>query len=552
MNNSSSKQTGKGLFSSMDIEGKFTLALVLTLAASFVIAAAILLGQQKSSFHQMGDDTEEMIGELTRTQTSRAEATTKFKITRLGSILSSIAPTAIAEYDFGALLQYATVVLEDPDVSYVGFFSTEGETLVESGDQAAVPDELFVTAPIATDGVAMGSVKIGFNNNQTKQAVAQLEGDNEKRLQSMQGSIADALSAATLSMAVILVIIAIVVASLVFVLFNVMVKVRLAHMEERFRDVAAGDGDLTHRVPVNGNDRIDRLASYFNEFLDKIHSSITQVSGATTQLAAASEQMSTIAEQGSAGISRLQAETDQVATAMNQMTATVQEVSRNATVASEAASNASGEAAAGKEVVVQATRSINALASEVERASEVIKRVEHDSENIGMVLEVIKGISDQTNLLALNAAIEAARAGEQGRGFAVVSDEVRTLAQRTHQSTEEIKEIITKLQAGTRETVAVMEEGRTRAQQSVTEAERAVESLTNITKAVGAITDMNLQIASAAEEQTAVAEEINRNVVNINEIATETAEGGKQTATSSGDLAKLAAELQGVMAQFKI
>ncbi len=230
----------------------------------------------------------------------------------------------------------------------------------------------------------------------------------------------------------------------------------------------------------------------------------------------------------------------------------MQEVARNASSASQAAQEADGEAGNGKQVVSASIDAINALAGEVEKAAEVIDKLETDSENISKVLDVIKGIAEQTNLLALNAAIEAARAGEQGRGFAVVADEVRTLASRTQQSTEEIHEIIERLQADAESAVQVMNTGRGQAQSSVEQAAHAGESLERIAKAVTTISDMNAQIASAAEEQTAVAEEINRNIVGITQAGQESAQGAQQTATSSEELAKLAARLQGLVSQFRV
>ncbi|MDH5444557.1 MAG: methyl-accepting chemotaxis protein [Gammaproteobacteria bacterium] len=317
-------------------------------------------------------------------------------------------------------------------------------------------------------------------------------------------------------------------------------------------DIAEGEGDLTLRLTEQGKNEISMLARSFNKFAEKVHGLVTDVARHTEEVAAASEEMSNITSITNTGVNKQRHEIDQVASAMNEMTATVQEVAKHATEASQSASNADTESENGKRVVMVTIETINSLASEVGSAGEVIKLLKSQSENIGSVLDVIKEIAEQTNLLALNAAIEAARAGEQGRGFAVVADEVRTLASRTQQSTQEIETMIDQLQSGASNAVEAMAKGNEAAQASVEQAAEAGSSLEKITAAVANISDMNTQIASAAEEQSAVAEEINRNVVNINTMAEDVTHGAEQTATSSQALAELALQLQGLVRQFKI
>jgi len=317
-------------------------------------------------------------------------------------------------------------------------------------------------------------------------------------------------------------------------------------------EIAEGDGDLTQRLDESGNNEISRLAHAFNSFAEKVRGMVSQVYGSTTQLASAAEEMSLVMEETKRDTLQQQSETSQVVTAMNEMTATVQEVARHATEAASAANKADHASVDGKKVVLSTMNAIEALSSEVHSAANVISQLEKDSENIGTVLDVIKGIAEQTNLLALNAAIEAARAGEQGRGFAVVADEVRTLASRTQQSTQEIQTMIENLQVGAQTAVKVMDESRAKAEDSVTQAAKAGGSLEDITHSVSLINDMNTQIATAAEEQSAVAEEINRNIVNISEIVDRTADGANQTSVASEELASLAAQLQQLVNQFKV
>ena len=312
------------------------------------------------------------------------------------------------------------------------------------------------------------------------------------------------------------------------------------------------EGDLTVRANYQGNDELGRIAHAFNRMRERFHGMLLQLSSATTQLAAAAEETSTVNQQAGVGIRQQQSEIEQVATAMHEMAATVQEVARSAAGAAQAAQQADLEAADGRQEVSRTIDAIDLLAAEVEQAASVILQLEQDTDKIGGVLEVIRGIAEQINLLALNAAIEAARAGEQGRGFAVVADEVRTLASRTQQSTSEIQEMIEHLQMGSANAVKVMGASRNRAQEGVTQVARAGTTLDSITRAVATISDMNGQIASAAEEQSSVAEEINRNVVTVSLVAEQTSEGAQHTAATSEELARLAEQLQALVGQFRI
>ncbi|WP_431312658.1 methyl-accepting chemotaxis protein [Pseudomonas flavocrustae] len=270
------------------------------------------------------------------------------------------------------------------------------------------------------------------------------------------------------------------------------------------------------------------------------------------QVASAAEQLSAVTEQTSAGVHSQKIETDQIATAMQEMTASTQEVARNAALAAKSALDASQQAQEGDVVVKKAVVQIERLASEMDSTKSAMSALRGHAEGIGSVLDVIKAVSDQTNLLALNAAIEAARAGEAGRGFAVVADEVRGLAQRTRSSTEEIAQLITVLNESTDHMATVLEQNMLLTNSSVGLSREAGEMLRHITSAVKNIESMNDQIACAAEQQSAVGEEINRSVVNVRDISNQTAAASEETAASSMELARISVRLQGITGKFKV
>ena len=319
---------------------------------------------------------------------------------------------------------------------------------------------------------------------------------------------------------------------------------------ETVERVAAGD--LTHNYDTPRRDEMGQLQRAVQRMTVGLRELISGITDGVTQIASAAEELSAVTEQTSAGVNSQKVETDQVATAMHEMAATVQEVARNAEEASEAAVAADQQAREGDKVVGETIAQIERLAIEVGHSTEAMGHLKRESDKIGSVLDVIKSVAQQTNLLALNAAIEAARAGEAGRGFAVVADEVRSLAQRTQQSTEEIEELIAGLHSGTLQVANSMDSSRSLTDSSVELTRRAGESLGNITRTVSTIQGMNQQIAAAAEQQSAVAEEINRSVLNVRDVSEQTSAASEETAASSIELARLGTHLQGLVGRFKV
>lgn len=317
-------------------------------------------------------------------------------------------------------------------------------------------------------------------------------------------------------------------------------------------EAIARDDDLSYNVTIGARDEIGALGWAFNRMITKFKHSLHAVSDVTQQLNTVSGRVADVADSTLQAVVEQRTETDRVASAMHEMSATVQEVARHATQTAQASQGADDESKAGVLVAEQAIAGIRDLIAEIESAAVVVQHVESDTASISEVLNVIKGIAEQTNLLALNAAIEAARAGEQGRGFAVVADEVRTLASRTQKSTEEIQNMIERLQLGVKNAVSAMAAAQKRATIGSVCVEKASQSLHVIAAEVATINQMNVHIAGAAEQQSAVTEEINSNITRISHIADTTSSGATQTMHSSEDLLRLTAELRRLVSQFKL
>ncbi|MHA6572840.1 methyl-accepting chemotaxis protein [Pseudomonas yamanorum] len=311
-------------------------------------------------------------------------------------------------------------------------------------------------------------------------------------------------------------------------------------------------GDLSQDIQTSRRDELGQLQRCIGQMTVNLRGLIGGIGDSARQIASAAEQLSAVTEHTRAGVDGQKQETEQVATAMNQMLATSQEVARHAEQASLAATEADQQASAGDQVVAEAIAHIEHLAREMARSSQAMQGLQQESRKIGSVLEVIKSVSEQTNLLALNAAIEAARAGEAGRGFAVVADEVRSLAQRTQQSAEEIEELISGLHRGTQQVADIMDNSRSLTDNSVQLTRRAGDALAGITRTVSVIQEMNPQIAAAAEEQTAVAEEINRSVLKVKDVSEQTSAASQETAAASVELARLGTDLQVWVGKFKV
>ncbi|MER0110338.1 methyl-accepting chemotaxis protein [Aeromonas dhakensis] len=326
----------------------------------------------------------------------------------------------------------------------------------------------------------------------------------------------------------------------------------LGRVAGALHDIAHGEGDLTVHINTRSKDEVGQLAESFNQFVARLHGIVSRLRDVTVELAAQSRAQAAGAQSRSLRVRQQQDEIVMVATAVTEMASATQEIAGNAEFAATTSGDAVKLAVSGQSQVGQSQRSITGLADEVADASQIIVELDAHAQKISGILATISGIAEQTNLLALNAAIEAARAGEQGRGFAVVADEVRVLSRRTHDSTDEIQQMIETLQQTTRRAVGGMETSRQLAGTSVEDAESANQSLARINEAIGSISDMATQIAAAAEEQTSVTSEISRNTENIRHVSQELAEQANQEAAQAAELKGLTERLEQEIGRFRL
>ena len=356
----------------------------------------------------------------------------------------------------------------------------------------------------------------------------------------------------TLLIGVILALIALVGGAVLSIIASNGISTSVRRVAERLDEIAQGGGDLTRRLPEEGGQELCALASGFNRFAAQTQEMLSQVKSSAVQMNAISSSLTQVAQEGKSSADQQDEAMAHVATAMTQMTATVHNVAQSAANAAAAAEEADAQARAGRAVVDRTLSAIERLTTDVEQASRNMTELERESTQVGVVISVIRDIADQTNLLALNAAIEAARAGEMGRGFAVVADEVRSLANRTQTSTREINEIIERLQAGTGATAKLMKQSQDSASQTLEQSSEATSSLEAITQSVAHIRDMNVEIASAAEEQGAVSDEIQRNTVNVSQLSEQGAQSARQVSETGQQLESIASRVTGLVERFNL
>lgn len=363
--------------------------------------------------------------------------------------------------------------------------------------------------------------------------------------------LATIVNEAILHALIVVLIISIIAASLAYAVQLSIVR-PVKNVVGALRDIAEGEGDLTRRLPISGNDEIAELSRCFNTFVERLHTIITSVAGTAQEVSSNASMLSRLSQENEREIKTQQAEIQQVVVAVKEMASVVQDVTYSVTETAEKSLQADDAASSGKTLVVNTMEQIKNLSGEIKTAADVIDRLRKETVSIGSVLDVIRGIAEQTNLLALNAAIEAARAGEQGRGFAVVADEVRTLASKTQSSTTEIREMIERLQSGSHEAVEMMSSGTSQANNAVVQASDASSAIEHITGVVSVIRDRTNQIAAASEQQSAATRQIENNIDRISSVATNTADSSSRITSNTGNLADMAARMAELVGRFRI
>lgn len=528
--------------------------LPLILAGTLVAIAAgfgLLLSQFSeisSNQIQLSQDLlskEQVISKKQQLQALESKAET------LGKFMSAVAIDLILSSDFEALLDYKNSAEKDADIAYATYLDAEQKPYVAFKKPENTSDIIEKKYKIVSDGDLLGYVLLGITQSHVKTAIAASDKRIKQAVTKVEDNANKVYQTFLYIIAIIVVGITVVVVGTVYVSFRKLIISRLQHTTALMNELSLGSGDLTKRLPVPNNDEISQLCASVNKFVSKLQDMVQKISSNVNQL---TQESTALEQQGQSLSNHASIQTEEAAvtaSSMGKMTVSMQEVAESTESAEAMARKADTEAQGGTKVVHETIDTINILSNDITETSAVINSLQQESESIGGVLDVIRGIAEQTNLLALNAAIEAARAGDQGRGFAVVADEVRTLASRTQTATEEINEMIDKLQSGSQKAVAAMNKNIESAKLTVEQTQLADTSLSNIVQAVQTISDMNTQIASAAEGQKSVAESVDQSVSRINSTSQQTAESANNTAEISVRLSALARDLQGMVGQFK-
>ncbi|WP_345867681.1 HAMP domain-containing methyl-accepting chemotaxis protein [Shewanella algae] len=530
------------------------------------------LNKQRDQLETTADDAASLLLDLMDLEQS--QDTTEREIAASAAALDSNVTNVISTvYDLVATEERSKYEIIAKELSYIineaeaklEYISRHGAGVIDADVLSEMNSELgklsqhlkgknSIQAQKATQLELKANTQVALNQVETdkknvNQAMGALSGAIETLTNEINAKTLASIDSASMQ-TLLVVLVAIVVAIAVSIAVVKPLTASLNRINQALNILASGD--LTHKLDDSGQDEFAELSRNCNRLIDSLRGLIRGILDRSNQLAAAAEQTSAVTSQTTIGIQEQKSQVDQVATATTELSSSAQQVSHSADHALNQIKQADEEAQHMRMIAEENRRTIEALAEEVAKAGQVINKVHSDSDAIGSILDVIRGIAEQTNLLALNAAIEAARAGEQGRGFAVVADEVRNLASRTQESTQEIQQMIQVLQTGTQEAVAVMEQGRAQANSCVAKTEQANQALEAISESVHQAFDAGTQIANAAQEQNLVSQQVSEKLEHIALISEETASGADQTAQSSHQVAQLAEELQASVGEFKV